>query len=345
MNMKTTAIELRSDTFTRPSQAMRQAMYDAEVGDDVYGEDPSINALESRTAELCEAEAALFVSSGTMGNLIPLIIMGGRGKEVILHENAHILHHEVGGIAAVAGTVPIAAAGERGILTPDAVAGKIKENDYDIAHTSLITIENTHNFEGGTCWKKEDLAALSSYAQTKNLPIHMDGARCFNACAATGMSLKEIFSYVDSANLCLSKGLGAPVGSMIVGSRSLIEESRRWRKILGGGMRQAGVVAAAGLYALEHNRERLNEDHDHALELAKSLDACGWVKVDLNKVETNIVFFNTPGINAKTVEQKLAEKGVRVIATAPEELRLVTSLEVSSEQIKEACRIITELSF
>jgi threonine aldolase len=343
--MKTAAIELRSDTFTRPSQAMRQAMYDAEVGDDVYGEDPSINALEKMTAELCGAEASLFVSSGTMGNLIPLIILGGRGKEVILHENAHILHHEVGGIAAVAGTVPIAAAGKRGILSPADVAGKIKENDYDIAHTSLIAIENTHNFEGGTCWKKEDLASLADFARNKNLPIHMDGARCFNACAATGMSLAKVFSYVDSANFCLSKGLGAPVGSMIVGSKSLIEESRRWRKILGGGMRQAGIVAAAGLYALEHNRERLKEDHIHALELANSLNDCSWAKVDLSKVETNIVFFNTPGIDAKSIMEKLAEKGVRVITTAPEELRLVTSLEVSSEQVKDAGRIISELEF
>ncbi len=208
--MKT--IELRSDTFTRPTEAMRKAMYDAEVGDDVYGEDPTVNRLEAMTAELCGAEAALFVSSGTMGNLIPLILLGGRGNEVILHEQAHILHHEVGGIAAVAGTVPIAAAGERGILKPETVAGHIKENAYDIAHTSLIAIENTHNFEGGTCWKPDDLAALSAYARSKNLPVHMDGARCFNACASTGMSLGEVFSHVDSANLCLSKGLGAPVG-------------------------------------------------------------------------------------------------------------------------------------
>jgi threonine aldolase len=336
-------IELRSDTFTQPNRAMRQAMYDAELGDDVYGEDPSVNALEARMAELCQAEAALFVSSGTMGNLIPLIILGGRGKEVILHENAHILQHEVGGVAAVAGTLPIAAPGERGILRSAAVKSRIKETDYDIAHTSLIAIENTHNFEGGTCWQKEQLEEISTLARYKNLPIHMDGARCFNASAATGLSLSDIFSYCTTANLCLSKGLGAPVGSMIVGPKEIIHESRRWRKILGGGMRQAGVLAAAGLYALEHNRERLKDDHFHARMLAESLEKCSWAEVDIRRVETNIVFVKTPGKDAKKIESLLAEKGVRVINTAEEEIRLVTSLSASLEDINTACRILEEL--
>lgn len=337
-------IELRSDTFTKPDKAMRQAMYDAELGDDVYGEDPTVNALEKRTAELCGAEASLFVSSGTLGNLLPLIILGGRGKEVILHENAHILQHEVGGVAAVAGTLPIAAPGERGILSAREVKSRIKENDYDIAHTSLIAIENTHNFEGGTCWQKENLSELSDFARSKNLPVHMDGARCFNASEATGMSLEEIFSYCTSANLCLSKGLGAPAGSMLVGSKDLIAEARRWRKILGGGMRQAGVLAAAGLYALENNRDRLKEDHQHARLLADCLDDCSWAVVDKSRVETNILFFDTPGLDARRVEALLSEKGIRVIATGEQEIRLVTSLSVSTEEINEACRIFRELT-
>ncbi len=336
-------IELRSDTFTRPSEAMRKAMYNAEVGDDVYGEDPTVNRLEEMTAELCGAEAALFVSSGTMGNLIPLTILGGRGKEVILHEKAHILHHEVGGIAAVAGTVPIAAPGERGILKPETLASCIKENDYDIAHTSLIAIENSHNFEGGTCWGKDELSAMSAFARLKGLPVHMDGARCFNACASTGLSLAEVFSHVDSANFCLSKGLGAPVGSMIAGSRELITESRRWRKILGGGMRQAGVLAAAGIYALENNIDRLTEDHDHAKALAEAVNTTAWGRVETAKVETNILFVKTDGLDASAIERKLADRGVMIIATAPEEIRLVTSLEVNSASIEEACRIIREL--
>jgi threonine aldolase len=336
-------IELRSDTFTKPDKAMRQAMHDAELGDDVYGEDPSVNALEAKMAELCGAEASLFVSSGTMGNLLPLIILGGRGKEVILHENAHILQHEVGGVAAVAGTLPIATPGERGILSAAAVKSRIKENDYDMAHTSLIAIENTHNFEGGSCWKKEQLEELSTFARSKNLPIHMDGARCFNASVSTGISLSEIFSHCTTANLCLSKGLGAPVGSMIVGPKDIIEESRRWRKILGGGMRQAGVLAAAGLYALEHNIQRLAEDHHNARVLAECLEQCSWAQVDINRVETNIIFIKTPGLDARKVEALLLEKGVRVIATADQEIRLVTSLSVSAEEINSTCRIFREL--
>jgi len=336
-------IELRSDTFTKPCSAMRKAMYDAELGDDVYGEDPTVNALESRMAELCGAESSLFVSSGTMGNLLPLIILGGRGKEVILHERAHILQHEVGGIAAVAGTVPISAPGERGILKVEDVRPRIKANDYDIAHTSLIAIENTHNFEGGTCWKKEELTALSGFADSRGLPVHMDGARCFNASVATGMSLAEIFSFCTSANLCLSKGLGAPVGSMLVGSKELIAEARRWRKILGGGMRQAGVIAAAGLYALENNISRLAEDHDHARRLAEVLEKTSWAAVDPGRVETNIVFLKTPGRDAKKIAEILATGGVLVIATGDEEIRLVTSLSVSAEDIEEACRIFEEL--
>ena len=337
-------IELRSDTFTRPDEGMRKAMYEAELGDDVYAEDPTVNALQEKMAELCGAEDALFVASGTMGNLIPVTIQGGRGKEVILQENAHILHHEVGGIAAVAGTVPISCPGERGIMLPAEVKKRMKENDYDIAHTSLIAIENSHNFEGGSCWKKEDLAALKTFADSKGIPVHMDGARCFNASVATGMSLKEIFSYCGSANLCLSKGLGAPVGSMIVGSKDLIEESRRWRKILGGGMRQAGVIAAAGLYALEHNFERLAEDHKHARIMAEALAECSWAELDPAAVETNIIFIKTPGRPAAEIEAALAEKGVKVIATDEQEIRLVTSLEVNTEDIKEACRIFRELN-
>ena len=335
-------VELRSDTFTRPDEGMRKAMYNAELGDDVYAEDPTVNALQDKIAELCGAEAALFVPSGTMGNLIPVTILGGRGKEAILHENAHILHHEVGGISVVAGTVPITCPGKRGIMSPSDLKSRIKENDYDIAHTSLIAIENTHNFEGGSCWKREELKGVSDFAKSRKIAVHMDGARCFNASVATGISLKEIFSYCDSANLCLSKGLGAPVGSMIVGTKELIEEARRWRKILGGGMRQAGVIAAAGLYALENNIKRLAEDHDNARRLAETLAECSWTELDPESVETNIVFIKTPGRDAKEIEMRLNSEGIRVLATDEEEIRLVTSLEAGKEDIDYACSVFRD---
>jgi len=337
-------IELRSDTFTRPTDAMRRAMYEAEVGDDVYGEDPTVNLLEETIAEMTGAEAALFVSSGTLGNLLPLIILGGRGKEILLHENAHILHHEVGGISAVAGAVPIAVPGDRGIMRPGEISSRIKKNDYDIAHTSLIAIENTHNFEGGTCWSREDLQTLAETAAAENLPVHMDGARCFNASVATGLSLKEIFGFCHSANFCLSKGLGAPVGSLLCGPADLISEARRWRKILGGGMRQAGVIASAGLFALKNNISRLAEDHEHARMLAETLSETSWAHTDPGRVETNIVFFRTREITAESVVEKLKDQGVMMIATGPDEVRLVTSLEINRKQTEDACRIIRTLT-
>lgn len=336
-------IELRSDTFTRPSEAMRQAMYNAELGDDVYGEDPSINRLESYMAELAGAEAALFVPSGTMGNLIPLCVQVGRSEEVLIHEKAHILQHELGGIAAIAGALPISVPGERGILKSDAMGGIVKKSDYDIAHTKLIAIENTHNFMGGTCWSKNDFDDLQQFAQAEELGIHMDAARGFNASVASGISLAEMFSYCNSANFCLSKGLGAPVGSMIVGDRALIEASRRLRKMIGGGMRQAGVIAAAGLYALENNIDRLKEDHDHAKALAIALSESSWAELDPGLIESNIVFVQTPGRKASDITALLEEKGLRGIATDSHEIRFVTSLELSSDDCQKACDIFKTL--
>ncbi len=336
-------IELRSDTFTKPREGMRRAMYEAELGDDVYQEDPTVNALQEKAAELCGTEAALFVSSGTMGNLLPLAYWGGPTREVLLHERSHILEHELGGIAVVANSLPIPLGGPRGILKKEALAQKVHSNQYDIAHTALICIENTHNFAGGTCWSREDLADLSTFAQAKGLAVHMDGARSFNASVATGLTLREIVGYCDSANLCLSKGLGAPVGSLIVGGRELIEDCRRWRKLLGGGMRQAGVLAAAGLYALENNIERLEEDHRHARILAEVLGDCPWARVDPEDVETNIVFVQTPDHQAKKLEQELLIRGLALFATAERELRIVTSMEFCGKDLEKATKIFQDL--
>lgn len=336
--------ELRSDTFTRPTDAMRKAMYEAEVGDDVYAEDKTVNRLQDMCSELTGKEASLFVPSGSMANLIALYVAGGRGNEVLMHEQAHTIHHEVGGAAAVAGCMPISVPGERGIMKRSAMEPMIKKDDYDIAHTSMIEVENTHNFAGGIYWRKDDLAEVRAFADDYGLKIHMDGARLFNAVTASGMSAAEISSYTDSVTFCLSKGLGAPVGSMLCGTKEFIDRSRVVRKMLGGGMRQAGVLAAAGIHALENHVERLAEDHASCLKLSETLASLPGISVDLSKVETNIVFAYTADGMASSVNKKMAAKGIRAIASAHNEIRFVTSLEISAEEVDEVCGILKDLA-
>lgn len=333
--------DLRSDTITKPTEGMRKAMYDAEVGDDVYSEDPSVNKLQEVAAEITGKQAAIFLTSGTMGNLIPMYILCGRGNEVIAHRRAHILHFELAGVAAIAGAMPVAIEGEKGILKPDAIEKVIRPGVYSMPKTKLIEIENTHNLEGGTCYAKDDLAAVRTVAKRHNIYVHMDGARVFNAATATGLTAKEICSYTDTVTFCLSKGLGAPVGSLLCGDEATVAEARRVRKVLGGGMRQAGVLAAAGLYALENNIERLGEDHEHAAMIADALRATDWAV--LAPVETNIVYFSTPGHQSGEVRDALAEQGIRCNATGPETIRLVASLEISKEDTREVCEIISKL--
>lgn len=335
--------ELRSDTFTKPTEPMRKAMYDAEVGDDVYGEDFTINRLQDLSSEITGKEASLFVPSGTMGNLISLYISGGRGNEVLMHEQAHTIHHEVGGAAAIAGCMPISVPGDRGIMTSSVMEPMIKKGDYDIAHTSLIEIENTHNFAGGLYWRENELADVRSFADKHSLLVHMDGARIFNAVEASGMSAEKISSYTDSVTFCLSKGLGAPVGSVLCGTKQFISQARVVRKMIGGGMRQAGVLAAAGIYALEKNITRLKDDHDNCRKLAEILDSLSWCTVDLSKVETNIVFAYTEAGKAQSINEKLKEKGILAIASAHNEIRFVTSLMISSKEIEEVCTILKNL--
>lgn len=335
--------DLRSDTVTRPSGEMRKVMHKAEVGDDVYGEDPTINLLQETAAKLTGKKAALFLPSGSMGNLIPLMIQCGRGNEVILHENNHIMHYELASAAALAGVMPITISGERGIITPRAVEPKLRPEIYYMARTGLIEIENTHNKEGGTCWNEDELAALYRFARKKGIPVHLDGARVFNAAVHTGMTVKKISSYADTVTFCLSKGLGAPVGSLLCGPDEFIAEARRVRKMLGGGMRQAGILAAAGLYALENNVDRLREDHLNTRKLADTLGGMAWAQVDPDAVETNILFIGTPAGNAQAVVQALAKKGVLCSNDGEYRIRFVTSLEVSSTDIREVCGIIESL--
>ena len=333
--------DLRSDTITKPTEGMRKAMYNAEVGDDVYGEDPTVNKLQDTAAELTGKEAALFVSSGTMGNLIPIYLLCGRGNELIAHRQSHILHYEMAGVAAIAGSMPVSVEGERGIVKPEVAEAVLRPHGDQMPRTRLIEIENTHNLAGGTCYSKADLAGVRSLASKHNLSVHLDGARVFNAAVATGLDPADICANVDTVTFCLSKGLGAPVGSLLCGKEDFISEARRVRKVLGGGMRQAGVLAAAGLYALENNVERLAEDHEHASMLADELKKTGWAV--FNPIETNIVYFSTPGHDITKIRDALVQRGVQCNTAGPDSIRLVASLEISKADTEAVCRIISEL--
>ncbi|MGE4454941.1 MAG: low specificity L-threonine aldolase [Sphaerochaeta sp.] len=328
--------DLRSDTITKPTDAMRKAMADAEVGDDVYREDPTTTKLEALAAELTGKDRGLFVSSGSMGNLISLYVNGGRSNEVLTASNSHIIQHEIGSAAAIAGVLPIAFNAPRGVLSADMFIGHIKQGAYDMATTTLIEVENTI---GGYCYPLENLEGIKDFASTHDLKIHMDGARVFNAQVATGVSVKTYASYADTITFCLSKGLGCPVGSMLCGSEEFINKALTIRKMLGGGMRQTGVLAAAGLYALENHIERLSDDHAHAKAIADALVKGGWAEVDTEGVQTNIVFFRVPSLQGSEVVDGLAKKGI-LANTEGDMVRLVTNLDLSDEDTKEVCDLL-----
>jgi threonine aldolase len=337
--MKTT-YDLRSDTVTRPTAAMRKAIAEAPVGDDVYHEDPTVNALEERSANLTGKEAALFVTSGSMGNLLSLYINGGRGNEVLAHRHSHIIEHEVGSPAAIAGVLPIGLDGERGLLSAAALSPHLYPRDYASAAVGLIEVENTTN---GTCYPLETLKEIYQLADFHNIPVHMDGARLMNAAVAGGVKPAEICRHADTVSFCLSKGLGTPAGSMLCGSAVFIEKARKVRKMLGGGMRQAGILAAAGLHALEHHIDRLAEDHCHASLIAAELARTSWAEIKPAEVETNIVIFTTPLQPAEEVVEQLNRAGILCFSVGPDRIRMVTHLDLSAEDIEAVCRIIREL--
>ncbi len=332
-------IDLRSDTLTTPCDKMREAMYRAPVGDDVYGEDPTVRALEEKAAALLGKESALYVPSGTQGNLIALLTHCRRGDEVILESESHIFMYEVGGMSALGGLIPRRVAGVKGALLPEDVRANIREDDIHCPPTGLICIENTHNRAGGTVVSVEQTRALREVADEHNLPLHLDGARLFNAAVALGRPVSELCSPCHSISLCLSKGLGAPVGSVLLGDSEFITRARKVRKMLGGGMRQAGIIAAAGLVALTHNVERLADDHRHAHSLALGLQELGF-ELDLSSVQTNIVRASTKllGIAADLLQQQLAAVGVLMLAMGPETVRFVTHLHVTQADVDEALR-------
>jgi threonine aldolase len=331
-------IDLRSDTVTRPSPAMRRAMAEAEVGDDVYGEDPTVNKLQARAAEIFEREAALYVPSGCMGNLIAIRTWTRPGNEVICEQRAHIHNHELASISAIAGCMPRTVAAPDGNLTWELIEPLIRPKTYYVSQTALVSLENSSNMHGGIVYTRDETDAICEKSHAAGLPVHMDGARIFNAALAVGCSVAELSRKCDSVMFCLSKGLGAPVGSMLVGTRDFIDKARVGRKILGGGMRQAGVLAAAGLVALEESPKRLHCDHENAKQLAKGLAEISGVTIDPAKVVTNIVIFDVreSGKTGAQVSAALKERGVLANPTGKYTIRMVTHCDVGRVAIERA---------
>ena len=339
-------VDLRSDTVTKPSATMRKAMYDAEVGDDVYREDPTVNRLQERAAEIFGRQAGLFVASGTMGNQTAIKVLTRHGQEVICEDRCHIYNHEMGMVTAFSGVVPRTVHADDGILTWNMIAPHVRGRNDHRARTGLIELENSSNLAGGSVYPLGTTADIVEHAHAARVPVHLDGARIFNAGVALGKPVVEITRDFDSVMFCLSKGLGAPVGSMLVGSKEFIEEARIVRKMLGGGMRQVGVLAAAGLVALEEGPRRLHIDHANAKFLAEGLAQIPGIKIDVSKVATNILFFDVSatGMTAYDVSKMLAARGVWANASNPRSIRMVTHLDVDRAGCERALQVLTEVA-
>jgi threonine aldolase len=332
-------IDLRSDTITKPTPEMRRAMAEAEVGDDVFGEDPTVNRLEEMAAGRVGKEGALFVASGTMGNLVSLLAQCGRGDEIILGDQAHTYINEQGGAAALGGVHPRVVPNEPdGTLDLGRVAAAIRSDNVHYPRTRLVAVENTQNLCSGVALTPEYMHALGRLARQHGLRVHVDGARIFNAAIALGVDVRALTEDADSLTFCLSKGLGAPVGSLVCGSKAFIAEARRARKVLGGGMRQAGVLAAAGIVALERMVDRLAEDHANARLLSAGLSELSWIQVDPVPLRTNILYFTVrlEAMNARQVTDLLARQGVLMLALGPNRVRAVTNYHISSADIQAA---------
>ena len=338
-------VDLRSDTVTRPTAEMRRAMAEAEVGDDVYGEDPTVNRLERRAAEIFGMEAALFVPSGCMGNLIAIKVLTHHGNEVICEERSHVNLYELASMSAIAGCMPRAVRGDDGILTWKEVEAAIRPEIYYDSQTAMVCLENTHNMAGGTVYPTAQAEEICDGVHAAGLKIHLDGARIFNAAVALGDSVAQMTRKFDSVMFCLSKGLGAPVGSMIVGPRAFIEKARIYRKMFGGGMRQAGVIAAAGLVALEKSPGRLHIDHENARRLAEGIAGIRGLSVDPAKVRSNIVIFDCAKSGKTAVElcEALQARGVWALDTAPYSVRFVTHCDVDRTGIERALATLGEV--
>jgi threonine aldolase len=339
----TAPVDLRSDTVTRPSAAMRLAMANAEVGDDVFGDDPTVHKLEATVAELLGTEAALFTPTGTMANQIALRSHTRPGDEVILGKDAHCWRHESGALAALGG-LQTQQVGDGGMFTAADVRAAFKGDDPYKSPTRVVSCENTHTDAGGVCWDRAQLAEVTQTAHQLGMQTHLDGARIWNAAIATGVTEKELAAGFDSISVCLSKGLGAPAGSVVAGTRPFIKLCHRYRKMYGGGMRQAGMLAAAGLYALEHHRARLAEDHANAKALAEALLGAPGIRVELGQVQTNIVMIDLERGTATAVVELAREDGVLLGAAGAQRIRAVTHLDVDREGVLHAARLIAEIA-
>jgi threonine aldolase len=335
-------VDLRSDTVTKPTPEMRRAMAEAEVGDDVFGEDPTVNRLEALAAERLGKEAGLFVMSGTMGNQVSLMAQTQRGDEIILDENSHIFNYEVAALAVLSAVQPRTLKGHYGILDPEDVRRAIRAPNIHAPRNTLVAVESSHNRGGGTVYPLEALREIRRIATGSGMAVHLDGARVFNACMATGDDVREVAAQADSVTFCLSKGLGAPVGSVVVGTRAFIDRARRARKMLGGGARQAGIIAAAGLVALERMVDRLREDHENARALAEGVAALPGIGIDLGRVQTNIVIFGVQrtDLDAAGLILKLAEEGIKAFSISRDSIRMVTHKDVDRAGILRTLEVL-----
>lgn len=339
--MKNEWVDLRSDTVTLPSPEMRAAIANAPVGDDVYGEDPSVNALQEKVAALMGKEAALYVSSGTMSNQVAVKSLTVPGDEVICDYNCHIFNYESGAAGALSGVQLHPLVGEHGLLTPEQVESALRPANDHFATSRVVALENTHNRAGGVIYPLERIHAIDSVVKSANLKFHLDGARLMNAVVATGIPAHEWAAPFDTVSLCLSKGLGAPVGSVLSGSRETIAKAHRFRKMFGGGMRQAGLLAAAGLYALEHNVQRLAEDHRRTRVLGETLAELGHLAEELVWVQTNMVMLVVP--DAPAFSELLKNHGILANATGPKKLRMVTHLNFDDDQLDRTVAVLKKL--
>ena len=339
-----TYIDLRSDTVTKPSAAMRQAMANAEVGDDVFGEDPTVVKLQEKVAALLGKEKALYVPSGVMSNQLAIKAQTDPGDEIICEQDAHIFNYETAAPSLISSVQVKTIPGVRGVIRSEQLTSAIRPKVYYMPRSRMICLENTHNRSGGAIYPLDEIEKISTFARSHEMLMHLDGARLWNAWVATGIHPKEYAKYFDSVSVCFSKGLGAPVGSAVAGSAAMIERAHKWRKVFGGGMRQAGIIAAGALYAVEHNIERLKEDHEKAKYFAEKVSLLPKLSLDMETVQTNIIIVNTEktGTQPDDIIALLESKGLLVTLGSYNSIRAVMHLDVSMEQVKQAVDIFNK---